>query len=765
MGGKNPKGMNMRSKHIDRLGAAISAILMLVVLGMLNCSAGSVEAQEQPVSPSPSELSSAALSSGPQQEPEPNRLIHEKSPYLLQHAGNPVDWYPWGEEAFDRARKENRPIFLSIGYSTCHWCHVMERESFSNLQTAAIMNEHFINIKVDREERPDVDQVYMAFVQASTGSGGWPMSVLLTPELQPFFGGTYFPPDTFENLLLKVTDEWKNNQEAILRSAGRITDQLRAASDVQGDGDLKLEKELLDRTYEWYEANYDSDQGGFGGAPKFPRPVNFNFLLRYHDRTRQKRALEMTARTLKKMAQGGIHDHIGGGFHRYSTDSRWFLPHFEKMLYDQAQLASSYVEAYQISGDPLFQEVARGIFDYVLRDMTGEEGGFYSAEDADSPISHEHPDEHVEGRFYVWTHQQIVELLGDVAASFSEYYGVQENGNVERDVFGEFKQQNLLFISAALEQTAGKLSKSQDETKDIFEQDRKRLLKARERRPRPSLDDKVLTAWNGLMISSLARGYQVLQEEKYLRATEAAATLITEKLYESKSGRLKRRYREGEAAIDGLVDDYAFFIQGLLDLYETSLNGRWLILAMELTETQNRLFWDSDNGGFYSTAGEDPSILIRMKEDYDGAEPSPNSIAVLNLLRLSQMTGNETWREMAQQSIRAFEGRLLETPYAMPQMMAAVNFYLDKPKQILIAGQRDSADTKAILREVHKRFIPNKILVLADGGPAHQRLNAGLEILDSLRQIDGKATAYICEDYVCKLPTNDVAVVARLLDE
>ena len=753
----------MRSKHFGLLGAAVFLILVFVALGMRNRFPGFVEAQEPPAGSS--ELSPAAQSSVPEQEREPNRLIHEKSPYLLQHARNPVDWYPWGEEAFSKARRENRPIFLSIGYSTCHWCHVMERESFSNPQIAAIMNQHFINIKVDREERPDVDQVYMAFVQASTGSGGWPMSVLVTPELEPFFGGTYLPPKRFENLLLKVADEWQNNREAILLSAGRITDQLRAFGDFQGDGDLKLEKELLDRTYEWYEANYDSAQGGFGGAPKFPRPVNFNFLLSYHDRTGQMQALEMTARTLEKMAQGGIHDHIGGGFHRYSTDDRWFLPHFEKMLYDQAQLASSYLDAYQISGHPLFQEVARGIFDYVLRDMTGEEGGFYSAEDADSAVSHEHPDEHVEGRFYVWTYQQIVELLGEVATPFSEYYGVQKDGNVERDVFGEFKKQNLLFIAATPEQTAGEVSKSQEELKDVFEKSREKLLKARERRPRPGLDDKVLTAWNGLMISSLARGYQVLQEEKYLRAAERAATLITEKLYDPKTGRLKRRYREGEAAIDGLVDDYAFFIQGLLDLYETSLDGRWLILAMELTETQNRLFWDSDNGGFYSTAGEDPSILIRMKEDYDGAEPSPNSIAVLNLLRLSQMTGNKTWREMAQRSIQTFERRLLATPHAMPQMMAAVNFYLDKPKQILIAGQRNSPDTMAILREVHKRFIPNKILVLADGGPAHQRLNASLEILDSLRQVDGKATAYICEDYVCKLPTNDVAVVARLLDE
>lgn len=745
MGEEKPKRMNMRFKPIAPLIVTVLSIVLLVMLETPK--RRSVEGRETPP------------------RGEFNRLVHEKSPYLLQHVTNPVNWYPWGEEAFLKAREESKPVFLSVGYSTCHWCHVMERESFSNPQIAAILNEHFVSIKVDREERPDVDQVYMAFVQASTGSGGWPMSVWATPDLEPFFGGTYFPPEAFENLLRRIADEWQGNREAILSSAESIIDQLRAFSDVQGDGNLKLERELLDRTYEWYETNYDPAQGGFGAAPKFPRPVNFNFLLRYYDRTRKGKALEMTSGTLKRMAEGGIHDHIGGGFHRYSTDDRWFLPHFEKMLYDQAQLAIAYVEAYQISRDPLFEEVARDIFDYVLRDMTGEEGGFYSAEDADSPVSHEDPKEEIEGRFYVWTYQQIEELLGEAADSFRDYYGVQVNGNFERDVFGEFEKQNLLFVSAALEQTAGKFGRSRVEMKRVLDKGRQELLKARAKRPRPRLDDKILTAWNGLMISAFAKGYQVLGEEKYLRAAETSAGLITTKLYQRRSGHLKRRYREGEAAINGLVDDYAFFIQGLLDLYETTLEGRWLILAMELTETQNRLFWDSEKGGFYSTAGKDPSILIRMKEDYDGAEPSPNSIAVLNLLRLSQMAENEKWREMARRAIQAFERRLQETPYAMPQMMAAVHFYLDKPKQILIAGQRNSPDTQAILREVHKRFIPNKILVLADGGRAQRRLAASLEILDSLEQIEGKATAYICEDYVCKLPTNDVAVVARLLEE
>ncbi|MDA2934777.1 thioredoxin domain-containing protein [Acidobacteria bacterium AH-259-D05] len=750
----------MKSKSIGLLSAALFIVALTIGLGMRQRFSEPQEEEKQ--SGGSLSTSEKTIEEG---QAKPNRLINEKSPYLLQHARNPVDWYPWGEEAFQKARNQNKPIFLSIGYSTCHWCHVMERESFSNLAIAAIMNRDFVSIKVDREERPDVDQVYMAFVQASTGSGGWPMSVFVTPQLQPFFGGTYFPPQTFENLLLRVAEEWKNNREAISRSAGSIIDQLKQMGEFRGDGGFQLEEELLDQTYQWHRSSYDASQGGFGGAPKFPRPVNFNFLFRYYDRTGQKKALEMTTWTLRKMARGGIHDQIGGGFHRYSTDDRWFLPHFEKMLYDQAQLAISYLEAYQISRDPLFEQVARGIFEYVLRDMTGEEGGFYSAEDADSPVSHEKHDEHAEGAFYVWTHQQLVEILGEDAAVFNGYYGVQEDGNVEQDRFGEFEKKNILHISSTLEETTERFGRSPDEIEVILEQGRHKLLESRGKRPRPGLDDKVLTAWNGLMISSLALGYQVLQEEKYLKAAERAAKFITDKLYEEDSRILKRRYRAEEAAIQGLISDYAFFIQGLLDLYESSLDGRWLILAMDLTETQNRLFWDVDNGGFYSTPGKDPSILIRMKEDYDGAEPSPNSVAVLNLLRLSQMSGNKKWGEMAERAIQAFQRRLKPSPQAMPQMMVGVNFYLDKPKQILIAGERNSSDTRAILREVHKRFLPNKIVVLADGGAAHQRLAPSLEILDSLRQVDGKATAYICENYVCKFPTNDVSVVARLLDE
>ena len=694
-----------------------------------------------------------------------NRLIHEKSPYLIQHADNPVDWYPWGEEAFQKARDEDRPIFVSIGYSTCHWCHVMERESFAVPEIAAVMNRHFINIKVDREERPDVDQIYMAFVQASTGSGGWPMSVFLTPELKPFYGGTYFQPQVFTNLLERIAKEWDNNREEISKSADNVIDQLKSMTVFRKSEDVRVGEELLDRTYQWHQSTFDAAEGGFGGAPKFPRPVSFNFLLRYHRRTGQDKALEMTTLTLRKMAQGGIHDHLGGGFHRYSTDAHWFLPHFEKMLYDQAQLAIAYLDAYQISGDPLFKQVARGIFQYVLRDMTGENGGFYSAEDADSSISHEDPEEHVEGAFYVWAHQELLDILGENASLFSAYYGLREKGNVEEDPFGEFTGKNHLSIVSTVQQVAAQLGLSSDEVEAGLEEGRRRLLDFRSQRPRPGLDDKILTDWNGLMISALARGYQVLQEKEYLEAAERAAALVAEQLYDEESGVLKRRLRGGEAAIDGLVRDYAFFVQGLLDLYESSLEGRWLLLAMDLTEIQNRLFWDADNGGFYATSGEDPSILVRMKDDYDGAEPSANSVAVLNLLRLSQMSANQEWAWMAERTLQVFQGRLMASPPSMPQMMVAVNFYLDKPQQILIAGDQDSPATQAILREVHKRFLPNKIVVLADGGPVQQRLAPSLEILETLSRLDGKATAYICENYVCQLPTNDVAVVARLLDQ
>ncbi len=701
-----------------------------------------------------------------------NRLIHEKSPYLLQHAHNPVDWYPWGEEAFEKAQREQKPIFLSVGYSTCHWCHVMERESFSDPALADIMNHHFISIKVDREERPDVDRIYMTYVQATTGSGGWPMSVFLTPDLKPFYGGTYYPPEDrygrpgFRTVLLRIAEAWEKDRGNVIQVANRIAGALQAHVKGGGSENANLQQPVLTKTYEQIKASYDATYGGFGGAPKFPRPVLFTFLLRYYARTGQKDALQMTLHTLRAMANGGIHDHIGGGFHRYSTDPIWHVPHFEKMLYDQAQLAISYVEAYQITHDPFFAAIVRNILEYVLRDMRGDHGGFYSAEDADSLFEHGKP-EHGEGAFYVWEAKQIERILGgETAAIFNYYYGVERSGNVppQQDFQGEFKGRNILIIRHTLAETAKQFGKSEDGIQTLLAVARKKLFDVRSARPRPPLDDKVLTAWNGLMISAFARAAQALDEPKYLAAADAAAGFVRSQLFDSKTGRVKRRYRDGHVAIDGFLEDYAFLIQGLLDLYESSFDVKWLSWAIHLQEKQDQLFWDPEAGGYFATSGKDPSLLVRMKDDYDGAEPAANSLAAMNLLRLWQMTDRQAWREKADKTFAAFAQRLRTAPQTLPQLVAALDFSLSKTKQIVIAGQPHAEDTRALLRLVHERFIPNKILLLADGGGGQKRLAQWLPFIEFVRQKDGRATAYICENYVCKLPTADPQVVARLLD-
>ncbi len=700
----------------------------------------------------------------------PNRLIHEKSPYLLQHAYNPVDWYPWGEEAFQAAREAGKPIFLSVGYSTCHWCHVMERESFSNPAIAAVMNANFICVKVDREERPDIDQTYMTFVQATTGSGGWPMSVFLTPDLHPFFGASYFPAEArggqpgFKDVLDTVAKEWRENRSKIVEAAADITGKLKAMRDSDVSGAWRLERGFLDQGFQWYENNYDKDAAGFGEAPKFPRPVDFNFLLRYHAATGNAKALEMTLETLRRMAAGGIHDQLGGGFHRYSTDAHWFLPHFEKMLYDQAQLAVAYLEAFQISRDPLFESVARDTLDYVLSHLTDPSGGFYSAEDADSALSADKPEEKAEGAFYVWTSDEITRILGDDAPLFMARYGVQPLGNVKRDHFGEFKGKNVLYVAAGLESLEKRFKASPAQIARRLEDARARLLRVRRERPHPLLDDKVLTSWNGLMISAFARASQILGDPRYTAAARNGAVFLADSLIEPATHRPKRRWRLGEAAIDGFSDDYFFLIQALLDLYETTLESRWLTLAMDLETGAEQWFWDAKQGGFYNTK-PDEAILLRIKDSYDGAEPAANSVAALDLLRLAQLSDGGKLRAMAEKTIRAFRERLQNAPHAMPQLLAALDFHLDKPWQILIAGKAGSADTQALLAEVHKRYLPNKVLFLADGGEAQQRLAPTLEILKSLKQKDGKATAYVCQDHVCQLPTTEPGELARLLDQ
>jgi uncharacterized protein YyaL (SSP411 family) len=692
-----------------------------------------------------------------------NRLIDEKSPYLLQHAHNPVDWYPWGPEAFEKARREGKPIFLSIGYSTCHWCHVMERESFENEAIAAVMNRHFVAIKVDREERPDVDRIYMAFVQASTGGGGWPMSVWLTPELKPFYGGTYFPPESryghpgFPMVLERVAETWLQDRGRIEESSRAAIEQLTARSSVAAAGPgsaLRPDKDTLDACFYVFRRSFDARYGGFGEAPKFPRPVALNFLLRYYARTKTQEALDMAAATLREMAKGGMYDQLGGGFHRYSVDARWFVPHFEKMLYDQAQLAISYLEAFQITGDASFSQTARGILDYVLRDMRDADGGFYSAEDADSVIDAAHPEEKGEGAFYVWTQSEIEAVAGQPAAEwFCHRFGVEPDGNVRNDPHQEFTGKNILYQAHAEEDPARLAA--------ILETSHK-LLAARSRRVRPHLDDKVLTAWNGLMISAFAKAGAVLADSTYVDAARRAADFVVGRMYDPTTGILLRRYRQGSAAIPGFLDDYAFFTQALLDLYETSFEWRDLELAIRLTEKQAELFEDSGNGAFFSTAAGDPTLVMRIKDDYDGAEPSANSIAVLNLLRLAQSTGRQDFRVSAARALEAFGSRMVAAPVGVPQMLVAYEFSVSKPKQIILVGERDAPDTRRMLAALHSRFVPHRIVLLvnAESRPSLARY---LPTVADMTAIGGQATAYVCEDYACKLPIADAAEFAQLL--
>jgi len=652
-----------------------------------------------------------------------NSLIHEKSPYLLQHAHNPVDWRAWGEEAFQKARDEDKPIFLSVGYSTCHWCHVMERESFENEDIAALLNRYFIPIKVDREERPDVDRIYMLFVQATTGSGGWPMSVWLTPDLRPFFGGTYFPPETryghpgFRRILESLAEAWRFDRASIVESSGAVLEQLRMHAQPPAAG--VLDAAVLDSGFNAFRRTFDTRHGGFGGAPKFPRPAALEFLLRYHARTGNVEALEMVFATLNAMGRGGIRDHLGGGFHRYATDDHWFVPHFEKMLYDQAQLAVAYLEARQLSSDEFYAEAARSTLDYVLRDMTGPGGGFYSAEDADSAG--------VEGAYYVWTKAEIDAVLGPDAEPFSRAYGVVEAGNSH-----EFPAQNILsLVGQALPPASGA-----------------RLLEARSHRVRPHLDDKILTAWNGLMISAFAKGAHVLADARYLDAARRAADFVLANMYDAAAGTLLRRFREGDAAIPAFLDDYAFFVQGLLDLYPVEFDAARIETATRLTETMIALFEDNEAAGFFATAQDEPSLVLRLKDDYDGAEPSGNAIAILNLLRLARLTGRRDLDDTAEKALAAFAPRLAQTPEAMPQMLAALEYSRSKPVQIVLAGSRDAIEP--FLAELRRRFLPFATVLLAAHAPGQYPAVP--------------AAAYVCENFACQLPTTDPTAFAASLE-
>jgi hypothetical protein len=720
--------------------------------------------------------SDASADHTPARSEHTNRLAHEKSPYLLQHAHNPVDWYPWGEEAFAKAHRENKPIFLSIGYSTCHWCHVMAHESFENEGVAAIMNREFVNIKVDREERPDVDRVYMTFVQATTGSGGWPMSVWLTPDLKPFVGGTYFPPEerygqpAFTKVLEQIATAWKGNHDKIVEQGSKIVEALRESQSA-APSEGKIDESVADAAYRQVDRSYDPKEGGFGNAPKFPRPVTLNFLTRFYARDPKndsgKHALDMALFTLRKMAMGGMHDHIGGGFHRYSVDRYWHVPHFEKMLYDQAQLAVAYLDAFQITKDKQYESVARDILDYVARDMTSKEGGFFSAEDADSPVFGIDAASHktAEGAFYVWTKKEIDDALGDSADVFDFHCGVQAHGNAPEgsDPHDEFRGKNILIERHTIADTAARFKKSEAEITKVLAQSREKLFVIRAQRQRPHLDDKIISSWNGLMISAYARAAQVLDDPRYLEIATRSAKFVGAKLYDPSRKILYRSYRNGRSNVEGFADDYAMVIQGLLDLYEASFDVEWLKLAMRLQETQDRLFFDEKNGGYFSNSGQDKNVFVRMKDDNDGAEPAASSVAALNLLRLSHIYDDPKMAERAKKTIDAFATVLLQFPSGMPQMLVAVEDSLGKPRQIVIAGKKDSPETKALVKEVHRHFLPNTIVILADASEGQKHLGERNEAIRAMSLVDGQPAAYVCENFTCKAPVTDPKQLRDLL--
>ncbi len=696
-----------------------------------------------------------------------NHLIHEKSPYLLQHAYNPVDWHPWGKEALALAKKLDRPIFLSIGYSTCHWCHVMAHESFENGAIGAMLNKWFICIKVDREERPDIDQMYMAATQALTGSGGWPMSLFLFPDGRPFWAATYIPPvekygqPGFPNILEAVHTAWTTRRDELEQAADGLIKEL---TKMENQTSATISDTVTEQAFSALTGSYDPHFAGFGKAPKFPRPVVFSFLYQYWYQTNNKKALEIPLSTLQAMAAGGMYDQLGGGFHRYSVDGQWRVPHFEKMLYDQSQLADAYLTGFQISGEKQYSAVAADILGYVLRDMRDPAGGFYSAEDADSDDPYQEG-KHGEGAWYLWTEEDIVKTLGrDDATIFNYSYGVQFDGNALTDPHKEFTGRNILYLAHSNQEVATKFKKDIAEIEEVLNRSRKKLFNKRQQRTRPHLDDKVLTAWNGLMIGALARGGAILDRPDFTDAAITAANFIREKLYSQKSHQLLRRYRQGEAAISGQLDDYAFLTAGLLDLYQVTQEPQWLQWAMELTSSQIKLFWDEKEGGFFDSL-DDPLVVVRMKGDYDGAEPAGNSIAADNLVRLGRITDNPEWLQLAEKTINAFSTQLNRSPHALPHLLTVHQDLQEKPVQVVIAGKPGADDTRKMMDIVLRQYIPGSLLLLADNGKNQQFLGTLQPFIKSVAMMNDQATAYICRDNTCERPITDPALLQQSLQK
>jgi uncharacterized protein YyaL (SSP411 family) len=678
-----------------------------------------------------------------------NHLIHETSPYLLQHAHNPVDWYPWGEAAFAKARAENKPVLLSIGYSACHWCHVMAHESFEDEEIARLMNENFVNIKVDREERPDLDQIYMNAVQMMTHHGGWPMTVFLTPEGVPFYGGTYFPPQDrynipgFPRVLIGVAEAYKDRPEDISETGTSLLQELRRMSEGAGS-DLPIEKELLDAAYAGIVRNYDATNGGFGGAPKFPPAMTLEFLLRTYARTRNEDAVRMITHTCRKMAEGGIYDQLGGGFHRYATDARWLVPHFEKMLYDNALLSRLYLHHFQVTQSQLSRETVAGVLDYVLREMTDPSGGFYSTQDADS--------EGHEGKFFVWDIGEIRSALGETAAAlFCDYYNVTERGN--------FESRNILNVTRTVEDVAVANKVSAAELEDSLANSRHILFELRERKVKPDRDEKILTAWNGLMLASFAEAGVVLERPDYTDAARRNAEFVLANL--RRDGLLLRTYKDGVAKFNAYLEDSAFFVEGLVTLYETTGELRWLNEALSLTDRMIEEFWDEENGGFYFTGKSHENLIVRSKDYFDNATPSGNSVAAGVLLRLAVLTGKDSYRNVSVAVFREAAESARRFPSGFGYLLSAIDFLLSTPKEVAIVGGA-AADIQPLLRETWRRYLPNKVVAPA---VVEDAAKAPFPLLQDRTTIDNQATAYVCEHYTCKQPVTEPEALAAQLAE
>ena len=683
----------------------------------------------------------------------PNRLINETSPYLLQHANNPVDWYPWGEEALERARSEDKPILLSIGYSACHWCHVMERESFEDETIAGLMNENFVSIKVDREERPDLDQVYMQAVQMLTGSGGWPMTVFLTPEGKPFYGGTYFPPDDrqgmpgFPRLLTSIAEAYSTNRGEVDRVTQQLTTQMSQSNQVP-QGTSILTVDILHQAYSSLATNFDYQNGGFGNAPKFPQPMTPEFLLRYYHHGYNPRALELVELTLEKMAYGGIYDQIGGGFHRYSTDPYWLVPHFEKMLYDNALLARLFLHTYLITGRALYRRVVEETLDYVLREMTDPSGGFYSAQDADS--------EGVEGKFFVWSPGEINAVMGDTDGEvFAGYYGVTAGGN--------FEGKNILNIRQNPEEFAETKGLTADQLGDIINRGSKALLEVREQRIHPMRDDKVLASWNGLMLRSFAEAAAALGRPDYLAVAIKNAGFLVGSM--KSDGRLLRTYRDGQAKLLGYLEDYSFVIDGLLALYEATFDLRWLEEAVTLADSMIELFWDEGIGGFYDTGSAHETLVVRPRDVFDNAQPCGGSVASDVLLRLAVFTGKSDYSAKAAVPLRSLHQAMSQSPGGTGHWLSALDFYVSPPKEIAVIGPRDDPATQALLDTVFHRFLPNKVVMGVEPPLSPTVGNSGSDIplLTGRGMVGGLPSAYVCQNYACQLPVTDPAGLAEQL--